>query len=77
MLFKIVTIILFLIFFGYSNDLDQLKLYRIDDPSHSNIIAIEKIGGDISRYFPNNFAEVYLNQTQFDDLNKMGFSLSG
>jgi len=76
MLFKIVTIFLFLIFLGYSNNSEQSKLYRIDNPSHNNIIVIEKIGGDISRYIPNNFAEVYLNQTQFVELNKRGLVLN-
>ena len=71
-----IFIVLIFIFAVLGSNQNDIKLYRIDNPSRDHINTILKSGGDISRYFPNNFAEVYLNQNQFDELKKRGFVLN-
>ena len=75
--FKLNFVILFVILFiiaGFSSDIEY-KLYRLDNASREYVNIVEKIGGSVSRYFPNNFAEVYLNQNQYDELVKRGYTL--
>jgi len=60
---------------GYSSDYNENKIYRFDNATREKVIAIEKMGGSVSRFFPNDFAEVYLNQNQYDELIKRGYDL--
>jgi len=71
-----IIFVLLLIVTVYGDNPKEMQLYRIDNASRKTIDTILEAGGDISRYFPNDFAEVYLNQTQFEQLNKRGFVLN-
>jgi hypothetical protein len=72
---RVIVFIFFLAITLYSSSPDEIKLYRLDNATRENVKTIEKTGGSLSRFFPNSFAEVYLNQNQFDELKKRGYTL--
>jgi len=72
---KYLIIVLITIVTVYGFNLEESKLYRLDNASRKNIEIIIDSGGDISRYFPNDYAEIYLNQYQYETLLKKGITI--
>jgi hypothetical protein len=60
---------------AFGSNQNDFELYRFDNASRENVVSIEKMGGTVSKYIPNDFAEVYLNQNQYNELVKKGYDV--
>ncbi len=53
----------------------EMQLYRITNPDRETVSMIERSGGRVSRYFPDSFAEVYLDDKLAADLQRDGIAI--
>jgi hypothetical protein len=65
-----------LLFVVLARAAQPVSLYRIENPQKTQIDAIEKAGGQVSRFLPGSYAEVYLNDELQARFRNDGLSLT-